>query len=128
MLKKRSVIMLLLIAFLLATVGTAFMKAPAPIVPVLKLTVTKSPLAVYPPIIIYTAQLNPIPTLSTAALKVDYYNVTSAGKVLLGSATVDRSGKAVFSKQMKKGSYTAIARILLNSQVLWSNQVAYSVP
>ena len=130
MLKKRFVISLFVIAFVLSATGTAFTTAqgPLPYAPSLTLTVTKSPLAIYPPIMIHSAQLNALPTMSPVQLKVDFYSLASTGWVQLGSVVLDKTGKAVLSKQMKTGTYTVMAQVLIGSQVITSNKVTYRVP
>jgi hypothetical protein len=95
--------------------------------PTLTLTVTQSPLAIWPPIMIYTAQLNYVPPTTTAHLKVDFYNLAGARVEYLGSAPVNQTGQAQLSRQVKPGTYTAIARVMINSQVIWSNIVTYEV-
>jgi hypothetical protein len=135
MLKNKFVKILLVIALMVCTMGTAFVPSArrVPVAPILKLTVTQSPLTVYPPIMIYRAQLSYLPPTPSAKLMVDFYNisstatVTNTGLVYLGSAPVDRTGVAVLSKQMKAGIYTAVARIVINRQVIWSNKVTYKV-
>jgi hypothetical protein len=95
--------------------------------PTLTLSVAQSPLAVYPPIMIYTAQLSYVPTTSTAQMKVDTYNLKGTGLEYLGSAPVDKTGKAVLSRQMYPGTFTAIARVVIDSKEVWSNSVRYEV-
>jgi hypothetical protein len=136
MYKNKFVNILFVLALVLCTIGTGFMTSSrlVPIAPALKLSVTPSSLTVYPPIMIYRAQLSYLPPTPSAKLIVDFYNltstgiVTSTGLVYLGSAPVDRSGAAVLSKQIKAGTYTAVARIVINRQVVWSNKVTYKVP
>ncbi len=95
--------------------------------PELNLTVTQSPLTIYPPIMIYTAQVDCLPTTTSSKLKVDFYNLSGNTLEYLGSAPMDQTGKAVLSKPMVPGTYTAIARMLINSQAIWSNTVTYKV-
>jgi hypothetical protein len=130
MLKNKCVNFLFVIALVLCATGTAFAVYPGtvPVTPTLKLTVMKSPLTIYPPVIIYKAQLSLVPITSSAQLKVDFYNLVGTGLNYLGSAPIDRTGVAVLSKQMKAGTYTAISRIVINTRVIWSNKVTYKVP
>jgi hypothetical protein len=130
MLKIKFVNKLLILALVLFVTGTGFTAGtgPVPMPPILKLTVTQSPLAIYPPVMIYTAQLSNPPTMTAAALKVDFYHLVGTGLSYFGSAIVDRTGKAVLSKQMKAGNYTVIAQVVINKQVIWSNKVTYRVP
>jgi hypothetical protein len=130
MLKIRFVSIFLVVALALGVTGAALAQdpGPVPVPPTLKLSVTQSPLTIYPPVMIYTAQLSYVPPTPSALLKVDYYNVAdTGGLVYLGSATVDKTGKAVLNKQMHPGTYTAIARVVINQQVVWSNRVVYTV-
>jgi hypothetical protein len=132
MFKNKSVNILFVLALVLVLVlsvaGAALAATPVPAPPTLKLTVTQSPLAIYPPYMIYTAQLSYVPPNPSAQLKVDFYNVAQLAQVYLGSALVDSTGKAVLSKQMKAGTYTAISKIVINTQTIWSNTVLYKVP
>jgi len=95
--------------------------------PELKLSVTQSPLTIYPPIMIYTAELDCAPTTSSAVLKVDFYNLSGNKLEYLGSAPIDQTGKAVLSKSRYPGTYTAIARVVINTREIWSNPVMYTV-
>jgi hypothetical protein len=99
---------------------------PVPGVPPIRLTVTQSPLAIYPPIMIYTAQLTVLIPTPSAGFTVDFYNLSGIGLEYLGSV-VTQTGQAVLSRQMNPGTYTAIARMVINSQVYWSNEVTYKV-
>jgi hypothetical protein len=101
---------------------------PIPGYPRLTLTVTQSPLTVYPPIMIYTAQLSYVPPAPSTQFKVDFFNLSWTGWEYLGSAIVNPKGEAVLSKQMHAGKYTAIARVVINSRSIWSNAVTYKVP
>lgn len=128
----------IILALLLGVTGTVLAAdvgpaaddiGPIPDLPTLKLTVEPSMLAIYPPYMVYTAQLSFVPPTSTAVLTADYYNVRGPALIYLGSARVDRTGKAVFTKQMPKGTYIGIARVVLsNQQVVWSPEVIYTVP
>jgi hypothetical protein len=89
--------------------------------------VTQSPLAIYPPIMIYTAQLMVMIPIPATGVKVDFYNLQETGLEYLGSAEMGKMGQAVLSKQMCPGTYTAIARAAINSLVIWSNPVPYTV-
>ena len=77
---------------------------------------------------IYTAQLSYVPPVISVQLKVDFFHLVGTGLEYLGSAAVDPAGEAVFSQQTEPGSYTAIARVVIQTQVLWSNSVAFTVP
>jgi hypothetical protein len=129
MLKNRFMIGLFVITLIVCSTGTAFTspQGPLPVAPTLTLTVTKSPLAIYPPVIIHTAKLGILPTMSPVQYKVDFYSLASTGWVLLGSATMDRTGKAVLSKQMKAGTYTVMAQVVIGGKVITSNKVTYKV-
>ena len=76
---------------------------------------------------IYTAELSFIPSTSTAKLKADFFNLKGTGLEYLGSAPVDQTGKAVLGRQMYPGIYTAIARVEINAEEVWSNNVTYVV-
>lgn len=128
--KIKFVTIMLVIMLVLAIAGTATATdtGPVPEPPILKLSVTQSPITIYPPVMIYTAQLSYVPPTPSALLKVDFYNVAdTGGLVYLGSATVDKTGKAVLNRQMPRGTYTAIARVVINQQEIWSNKVPYKV-
>ena len=93
----------------------------------MKLSVTQSPLTIYPPIMIYTAQLMIMIPIPSTGVTVDFYNLQETGLEYLGSGKIGNNGEAVLNKQMCPGNYTAIARALINSLVLWSNLAAYTV-
>jgi hypothetical protein len=76
---------------------------------------------------IYTAQLSYVPSTTSTQLRVDFYNLAGANMEYLGSAPVTQTGQAELSRQMKPGTYTAIARVMINSHVIWSNIVTYKV-
>jgi len=76
---------------------------------------------------IYTAQLGYVPPTPSVHLNVDFYNLAGTRVEYLGSAPVTQTGQAVLSKQMNPGTYTTIARVVINSQVIWSNTVTYQV-
>ena len=76
---------------------------------------------------IYTAQLNVLPPMPSTGWKVDFYNYSETTVVYLGSAPVNQAGQAVLSRQLYPGTYTAIARLVINSRVIWSNAVTYLV-
>lgn len=128
--KIKFVSIVLAVALVFGTAGAALAAdtGPVPVVPTLKLSVTQSPLTIYPPVMVYTAQLSYVPPTPTARLVVDFYNVDDTGLVYLGSAPVDSAGKAVLSKQMRRGTYTAISKVVVNQQEIWSNKVLYKVP
>ena len=125
-------ILALVLVLALSAVGAALAagSGPVPAPPTLKLTVTQSPLTIYPPMMIYTAQLSYMPSPASTQLKVDFYNLLPSGTGMqyLGSAPVDSTGKAVLNKQMTAGTYTAISSIVINSLTIWSNKVTYKVP
>lgn len=130
MLKIRFVSIILILALALGVTGAALAQdpGPVPVPPTLKLSVTQSPLTIYPPVMIYTAQLSYVPPTPSALLKVDYYNIAdTGGLVYLGSAMIDSTGKAVLTRQMRPGTYTGIARVVISQQVIWSNRVVYTV-
>jgi hypothetical protein len=136
MLKNRFVNILLVLSLVLvltlSVAGAALAAKPEQAtLPTLKLTVTQSPLAIYPPIMIYTAQLSPAPTSSSTVLTVDFYNQIGGQMPpiqYLGSAPMDKTGKAVLNKQMPAGTYTAFAQVVIGTQTIVSNKVTYKVP
>jgi hypothetical protein len=89
--------------------------------------VAQSPLTIYPPIMIYTAKLMVMIPIPSTGVKVDFYNLEETGLEYLGSGMIDNHGEALLSKQMCPGNYTAIARAEVNSLVIWSNPVTYTV-
>jgi hypothetical protein len=93
----------------------------------LKLTVTQSPLTIYPPIMIYTAQLLVMIPIPSTGVQVDFYNLQETGLEYLGSAEMGNMGQAMLSKQVCPGTYTAIAQAVINSLVIWSNPLPYTV-
>lgn len=76
---------------------------------------------------IYTAQLMVMIPIAYTGVKVDFYNLQETGLEYLGSAEMKNTSEAVLNKQMCPGNYTAIARAELNSLVIWSNPVPYTV-
>ncbi|MBN2531464.1 MAG: hypothetical protein JXB88_01160 [Spirochaetales bacterium] len=130
MFKKRVISLVLIIAsvFIFFSTGSADTDR---VRPVLRLTVEQSPLEIYPPIMIYTAQLNYIPINADFCLKADFYNINedsvSADAGYLGSAVFDKTGKAVLSKQIRPGKYIAIAKTKIYNRVIVSNKVEYIV-
>ena len=96
-------------------------------IPALKLTVTQSPLTIFPPVMIFTAELRVMIPIPSTGVKVDFYNLAGTGLEYLGSGMIGNHGEAVLNKQMCPGKYTTIARAEVNSLVLWSNAVAYTV-
>jgi hypothetical protein len=131
---KLNIILILALVLVLAlsAAGAALAAKPEQsTVPTLKLTVTKSPLTIYPPIMIYTAQLSPAPTSSSTVLTVDFYNQIGGQMPpiqYLGSAPMDKTGKAVLNKQMLPGTYTAFCQVVIGTQTIVSNKVLYKVP
>jgi len=133
MMKKRILgfILILVIALTLGSLAIAADTDPA--LPTLKLSVAQSPLTIYPPYIIYTAQLSFLPPLTTARIVADFYNINDAAgsydtkMEYLGSIPFDNTGQAVLSKQMKPGYYVAIAKTVINGVIIWSNKVEYKV-
>ena len=132
MLKK--ILLVSLLVFLVSfSFGSVFSAGPGPIAPDLTLTVQQSQIAIYPPIMIYTATLNwPLPISTTTQIVVDFYNgpaITMPPMVLIGSAILDpTTGKAVLNKQMQAGSWEAVARTTINGTTLVSNAVFYKIP
>ncbi|MCL6590707.1 MAG: hypothetical protein K6U80_12210 [Firmicutes bacterium] len=127
---NKKILGIILIAILaLSICGIALAADIGPALPSLKLTVEMSPLDVYPPIMIYTAQLSYMPPVNTI-LKADFYHVdaTSTAPIYLGSAAFDKTGKAVLSKQIKAGAYIAYAITVINGTTIVSNKVEYRVP
>jgi hypothetical protein len=120
-------IMVLLISFC-GIISAEILPAP----PTLKITVEKSPLTIYPPLIIYTAQLSYMPT-GTATIPVcDFHNIdfNSPSQIapIIGSVPFDVTGKAVLRIQIKPGSYIAFAQTKINGKDIYSNRVQYKVP
>lgn len=120
-------LLLIAILVLLVTLGFSTFALGAD----LTLTVQKSPLDIYPPMMIYTASLNwPLPISSTTQIRVDFYNGLVGGPpiILIGSAMLNQqTGKAVLNKQMNPGSYQAVAQTTINGQSYVSNVVLYKV-
>lgn len=130
---KKILLVSMLVLLVTLSFGTVFSAGPSQIEPDLFLTVQQSPLAIYPPIMIYTATLNwPLPIVSTTQIMVNFYNgpaITMPPMVLIGSAPLDlRTGKAVLNKQMQAGSWEAVAQTTINGQTHVSNAVFYKVP
>jgi hypothetical protein len=96
-------------------------------IPALKLTVARSSLTIYPPVMIFTAKLMILITIPSTGVRVDFYNLVGNGLEFLGSGQIGNTGEALLNKQMCPGTYTAIARAEINSLVLWSNPVPYMV-
>jgi hypothetical protein len=126
---KRGIVVFIIIAVIALCFGNLAFAAVPPM-PDLKLTVEKSPLTIFPPLIIYTAQLSFMPSVTSTQLVADFYHIVSSSTQLeyLGSAPFDKTGKAVFHKQILPGSYTAIAKTVIDGIVIWSNKVPYQVP
>ena len=125
------IVLALALVLVLSVMGAASAAKPAQAtLPTLKLSVTQSPLAIYPTIMIYTAQLSFVPSPVSTQWKVDFYNLLPSGTGMqyLGSASVDATGKAVLNKQMPAGAYTALSSILIGTQTIVSNKVTYKVP
>jgi hypothetical protein len=132
MMKKRIAGFILIMVIALALGNFAFAADLTPALPDLKLSVQQSPLAVYPPFMIYTAQLSFMPPIISAQLVADFYNINpdSTGSSFLeylGSVPFDKTGKAVLGKQIKPGVYTAVAKTVINGVTIWSNKVDYKV-
>jgi hypothetical protein len=127
---KKGIIGFILIAVIALCLGNLAFADQTPVLPDLKLTVEKSLLTIYPPLIIYTAQLSFMPPVSSTQLVADFYNIIPSSTQLdyLGSAPFDKTGKAVFNKQILPGIYTAIAKTVIDGIVIWSNKVEYRVP
>lgn len=124
---------ILLIVVLAASLCSfALAEEPISVLPTLKLTVTQSPLAVYPPYIIFTAQLSFMPPNSAVKPKADFYNFdlnsTVGNSGYIGSAYFDNTGKAVFSKQIPRGAYVAQAKVVIDGKTIESNKVEYKIP
>jgi len=100
--------------------------------PTLTLTVERSSLDVYPPMMIYTAQLNNAPSGINTDIKVDFYNLRSSVFLFkveyLGSAPIDSAtGKAVLERQVKPDVYFALAKVTINGVEIKSNTVTYQL-
>jgi len=128
MMKKRitGFIIVMIIALVFCSLSLA--NDSLPVLPELKLSVQQSPLTVYPPYMIYTAQLSFMPTNTTTRLVAEFLNITNNAESYIGSMPFDKSGQAVLSKQMKQGYYVAIAKTVINGVTIWSNKVEYKVP
>jgi hypothetical protein len=128
----KKIIGFVLIVILAASLCSSAFAEAVPVLPTLKLSVTQSPLTIYPPYMIYTAQLSFMPPVSTTKLKADFYNYnlnsTIDNRGYIGSAYFDNTGKAVFSVQMEKGAYVALAKAVINGVTIESNKVEYKVP
>jgi hypothetical protein len=127
---KKGIIGFILIAVIALCLGNLAFAGSGPVLPDLKLTVEQSPLAIYPPLMIYTAQLSFVPPVPSTPLVADFYNLAPDGSsilVYLGSGPFDNTGKAVLLKQMRPGIYTAIAKTVIDGIVIWSNKVEYKV-
>lgn len=133
MMKKRITGLVLILAVALVFSSLAFANPADSALSYLKLTVEISPANVYPPIVIYTAQLGNIPPITSTKLIADFYNInTNTDPVngnldYLGSAPFDNTGKAVLYKQMKPGYFVGIAKTEINGKLIWSNRVEYKV-
>ena len=131
MLRNKILMIVLTIAILTSLNGISFAADVIPVLPELKLSVEQSPLTIYPPIIIYKAQLSYVPVITASELKVDFYNTvidtTNVARLeYLGSAPVDpKTGIATLSTQIKPGAYTAISKTIINKQTIWSNKIDY---
>jgi len=129
MVKKKFMFCLVILVFMAGALS--MVNAQSTALPVLKFSVTQSPLTVYPPFMVYTAQLSSVPVISTSVLKVEFYNSSLVSPTnqleLIGTALIDKTGKAVISKQMKAGAYVAVAKIMIGTNVIWSNKVEYKV-
>jgi hypothetical protein len=95
--------------------------------PMLELRVEQSLLAVYPPFMIYTAQLNILPSDPSPQLKADFFTISGTKMELMGSAPFDQAWKVVLSKQVFPGTDTALGRVLIQGGETWSNAVTYTV-
>jgi hypothetical protein len=132
MMKKSIVGFIFILVIALALGNLALAADLTPAVPDLKLSVAQSPLTIYPPFIIYTAQLSFIPPIISSQLIADFYNInpdSPSSSVLdyLGSVPFDKTGKAVLGRQIKPGIYTAVAKTVINGVTIWSNKVEYKV-
>ena len=107
MFKKSLIAVIFIMVIALAIGNLAFAADITPALPELKLSVEQSPLTVYPPYMIYTAQLSFVPPITTSQLVADFYNINTDGVTnyleYLGSIPFDKTGKAVLSRQMKPG-------------------------
>lgn len=122
---KKVLLTLVLVLIVSLSLGVAFGE---PTIPTLTLTVEKSPLAVWPPMMIYTAKLSPIPASGTSPC--NFLNSPEGVPMWtrIGSAPFDSTGKAQISVQMNPGSYQAVANTTINGTVITSNIVHYKVP
>jgi hypothetical protein len=131
MMKKRIISFICILVIALALGNFAFAADLTPALPELKLSVQQSPLAIYPPFMIYTAQLSFIPPIISTQLVADFYNISLDSPVstldYLGSVPFDKTGKAVLGRQIKPGVYTAVAKTVINGVTVWSNKVEYKV-
>lgn len=134
MFKKSIVGFIIIMVIALALGNFAFAADLTPVLPELKLSVEQSPLTIYPPFMIYTAQLSFMPPITSTRLVADFYNFNmisdgTGTSILdyLGSVPFDKSGKAVLGKQITPGIYTAVAKTVINGVTVWSNKVEYKV-
>ena len=134
---KRSLLSLVLAFMLVVAFGSVSLadNVSPGIPPTLKLEVTQSPLAVYPPIMIYTATLSPIPIDTSRQIIIDFYNAKydPAGIVApefeyIGSAVLDpTTGQAKLAKSMYPGVYVAYCMTKSLGEPIYSEKVIYKV-
>ena len=119
---------LLLTLALIILVALSFSVVFAEPIPTLTLTVEKSPLDVWPPMMIYTAKLS-CPPPSTE-LKCNFLNSPDLlpAWIPIGSDLFDNNGVAQISVQMNPGGYQAMAETTINGTLIRSNIVRYKVP
>jgi hypothetical protein len=145
MFKKKHLILLIVLTILLVNTGmaSALVSAPEPQPVTLALAVKISPVRIYPPLVIFTATLSRVPPMTFNMPVVDFFTqvpvicqgiestdtgVCGSPVSYLGSAKFNPEGQAILSKQMKPGTYTAIARTQVNGAWIFSNELSFEVP
>ena len=144
--KNKLLVLGIVLILLIANSGIASADpspGPVPQPPMLSLKVTISPITIYPPLVVFTATLSRLSSSGDIPPVVDYFLVSPSlcfsspssigilcdpSLTYLGSARVNQHGEAVFSRQMKPGAYTAVARVNVAGTTIWSSYVSFQVP
>jgi len=125
---KRCLLSMVLAFVLLVSFCSASFADTLPPVPTMTLTVAQllqpgGPMA-------YTAQLSYIPTGDSNVI-VNFYSTSvnnpQGQYILIGSAPIDGTGKAVLNKQMQPGLYSAYSSTVISGNTVKSNTVDYTV-
>lgn len=122
---KKLLLILTLVLTVSLSLGVAFAE---PTIPTLTLTVEKSPLTIWPPMMIYTAKLSPVP--SSGINQCNFLNSPEGMPrwITIGSAPFNNLGIAQIHVQMNPGEYQAMANTTINGTLIKSNIVHYKVP